>query len=63
LRDAVAAIAAPVVEVHLTHIAAREDFRRISLLAPVCTAGISGLGLEGYRWAVEGLAGLIEAGR
>jgi 3-dehydroquinate dehydratase-2 len=47
----------------LTHIAAREDFRRISLLAPVCTAGISGLGLEGYRWAVEGLAGLIEAGR
>lgn len=61
LRDAVAAIAAPVIEVHLSHIAAREDFRRVSLLAPVCRAGLSGLGLEGYRWAVEGLVGLIEA--
>ena len=56
IRDAVAAIAAPVVEVHLSNIHAREDFRRVSLLSPVCRGGIFGLGLEGYRLAVEGIA-------
>ncbi len=53
LRDAIAAIQSPVVEVHLSNIHAREDFRRQSLTAPVCTAVISGLGLSGYDAAVR----------
>lgn len=53
LRDAIAAIPAPVVEVHISNIHAREDFRRQSLTAPVCKAVISGLGLEGYAAALR----------
>lgn len=53
LRDAIAAVKAPVIEVHLSHPAAREDFRRISLVAPVCKGSISGLGLYGYEAALK----------
>ena len=53
LRDAVAAIDPPVVEVHLSNVHAREDFRRRSLLAPVCIGHISGLGMTGYHLAVR----------
>lgn len=52
LRDAVAAVKTPVIEVHLSHPAAREDFRRISLVAPVCKGSLSGLGLFGYEAAL-----------
>jgi 3-dehydroquinate dehydratase II len=55
LADAVAAIAAPVVEVHLTNILAREPERRISLLARHCVGSISGFGLESYRLALHWL--------
>ncbi|MBB3764207.1 type II 3-dehydroquinate dehydratase [Sphingomicrobium lutaoense] len=48
LRDAVAAIDVPVIEVHLTNTARREDFRRRSLIAPVCKGTISGFGADSY---------------
>ena len=57
LADAVAAIATPVVEVHLTNLAAREDFRQKSLLGRYCAGSISGFGLESYRLAIQWFAG------
>ena len=53
LADAVAAIAAPVVEVHLSNLAAREVFRQKSLLGRHCAGSISGFGLESYRLALQ----------
>ncbi|MCU0280879.1 MAG: type II 3-dehydroquinate dehydratase [Acidimicrobiia bacterium] len=56
LHDAVEAIALPVVEVHLSDIAAREEWRARSVVSPACAATISGHGLDGYRQALEFLA-------
>ncbi len=53
LRDAVAAISTPVVEVHISNIAAREEFRHTSLLTPVCRGLIMGFGLESYYLAAQ----------
>ncbi len=53
LRDAIAAVAVPVVEVHISSILAREEFRHTSLIAPVVRGSIMGFGLESYRLAVE----------
>ena len=55
LADAVAAIPVPVVEVHLSNIAAREEWRRRSLLAPVCRGSICGFGPAVYALAVAAL--------
>lgn len=59
LRDALAAVKAPVVEVHLSNIYAREEFRHRSLMAPICKGHIVGLGWRGYLLAFEGLVELI----
>lgn len=55
LRDAVEACALPVVEVHMTNIHAREEFRRTSVVSEVCRATICGLGAGGYHLALEGM--------
>ena len=55
LRDAVEACAPPVVEVHMTNIHAREEFRRTSVVSEVCLATICGLGAGGYHLALEGM--------
>ncbi len=55
LRDAVAAVGIPTIEVHISNIAAREEFRHTSLLTPVCRGAILGLGMDGYRLALEAL--------
>ncbi|SEO95430.1 type II 3-dehydroquinate dehydratase [Trujillonella endophytica] len=56
LRDAVAAATAPVVEVHISNVHAREDFRRHSYLSPVVSGVIAGLGIDGYVLALRWLA-------
>ncbi len=53
IRDAIAAIPAPVIEVHLSQISGRESFRQHSLTAPVCAGMISGFGWQSYLLAVE----------
>ena len=53
LRDAIAGVAIPTVEIHISDIYAREDFRQISVIKPVCVAQISGQGIEGYLKALE----------
>jgi 3-dehydroquinate dehydratase-2 len=53
IADAVAAVSAPVIEVHITNISAREGFRHNSIVGRYCSGSIIGLGLFGYKLAIE----------
>ena len=53
IRDCIAAIAVPVVEVHISNLAQRESFRHDSLITAVCKGSIMGFGMDGYRLAVQ----------
>jgi 3-dehydroquinate dehydratase II len=55
ITDAIAAVKSPVIEVHLTNISAREEFRHTSLIGRSCAGSISGFGLNSYRLAIEAL--------
>ena len=59
LRDTVAGIGIPVVEVHLSNVHAREEFRRISMIAPVCVGSIAGFGWRSYVLALQALADIL----
>jgi 3-dehydroquinate dehydratase II len=56
LHDAIKSITAPVVEVHISNVHRREEFRRHSMISPACAGVICGFGLDSYRLALEALA-------
>ncbi len=60
IRDAISAVNLPTVEVHMTNIHAREEFRQKSLIAGVCIGQISGLGIHSYKLALKGLSDILK---
>ena len=60
LRDAVAGISIPVIEVHLSNVYGREEFRHKSLIAPVCVGKITGFGWRSYLYGLEEIAELTK---
>jgi 3-dehydroquinate dehydratase-2 len=59
LRDAISAIQIPVIEVHLSNVYAREEFRHTSLVSPVCKGKVSGFGWRSYELGLRGLIDII----
>ena len=57
VRDALASIELPKIEVHISNVHKREEFRHVSVTAPVCTGQVVGLGLKGYALAMDYLTG------
>jgi 3-dehydroquinate dehydratase-2 len=60
LRDALAAVTGPIIEVHISNVFAREDFRHHSYVAPLAAAVISGCGTAGYEFAIRTLVSRLE---
>lgn len=59
IRDALASITVPKVEIHISNIMEREDFRKVSVTAPACDKQIYGQGLDGYMMAVDFILGSV----
>ncbi len=59
LRDCIASMEYPTIEVHISNVQARDPFRRESVIAPVCIGQISGLGFLGYRLALDALLDIV----
>jgi 3-dehydroquinate dehydratase-2 len=59
IRDAISAVQTPVIEVHISNIFAREDFRHHSHIAPVAKGSLCGFGINGYALAISGLAAML----
>lgn len=57
IRDAISAIECPVMEIHISNIFGREEFRHGTMIAAVCTGSISGFGLDSYRLGIESILG------
>lgn len=60
IRDALASITVPIIEVHISNVHKREEFRHVSVTAPVCTGQIVGLGLQGYELAMEAIVQMVQ---
>ncbi len=63
LRDAISAINIPVIEVHISNVHAREEFRHHSMISAVCAGTISGLGINSYLLGLRGLADRVKSGK
>lgn len=59
IRDALSSITSPKIEVHISNIHQREEFRHTSITAPVCNGQIAGLGLDGYLYAVDAIINIL----
>ena len=59
IRDALASITVPIIEVHISNVHKREEFRHVSVTAPVCSGQIVGLGLQGYELAMEAVVRMV----
>jgi len=61
IRDAIAGVGLPAVEVHVSNVYAREPFRHHSFIAPVCVGQVAGLGIGGYEWGLRALAEYVQS--
>jgi 3-dehydroquinate dehydratase-2 len=63
IHDALLAVKIPSIEVHISNISARDNFRHISMTAPACVGMIAGLGTDGYEWALKALIKYLNANK
>ncbi len=61
IRDALASVTMPKIEIHISNVYTRDEFRHTSVTAPVCTAQMAGLGLNGYLYAMEAAKDIVNS--